>query len=91
MIEMKTVKEDDIYEEAKDIKKNTHLSEIFGRIKNNVEEANIIFNVENYQHKDNYLLIAKYHRVIGKEISHCLILLNKLDFSTNPQKRYRKI
>ena len=84
--EMKTVEEDDIYEEAKDIQKNTYLSEIFGRIKNYVEEAIIIFNVENYQHKDNYQLIAKYHRVIGKEISHCLILLNKLDLSTNPEE-----
>ena len=84
MIEMKTLGEDEIVKEVK-IEKNTYLSEIFGRIKNYIEEAIIIFNVENYQHKDNYELIAKFHIVIEKEISNCLILLNKIDLSTNPE------
>ena len=85
-IDLKTFEEDDIYYETKNIEKNTYLSEIFGRIKNFIEEAIIIFNVENYQHKDNYELIAKFHRVIGKGISNCLILLNKIDLSTNPEE-----
>ena len=80
------MKEDEIYYQTKDIEKNTYLSEIFGRIKNYIDEGIIIFNVENYQHKDNYELIAKFHKVIGKEISDFLILLNKIDLSTNPQE-----
>ena len=80
------MKEDQIYYQTKDIEKNTYLSEIFGRIKNYIDEGIIIFNVENYQHKDNYELIAKFHKVIGKEISDFLILLNKIDLSTNPQE-----
>ena len=77
--------EDDIYYETH-IKKNTYLCEIFGIIKYYIDEAIIIFNVQNYQIRDNYELIAKFHRVIEKELSNCLILLNKLDLSTNPEQ-----
>ena len=80
-----TNQEDDIYYNIKDIEKNTYLREIFERIKNYINEGIIIFNVENYQHVDNYELIAKFHRVIQKDISNYLVLLNKIDLSTNPQ------
>ena len=83
MIENKTVEEDDIYYEINNVK-NTH--PIFGRIKNYIEEAIIIFNVESYLSRSNHELIAKFHGVIGKEISNGLLLLNKMDLSTNPQE-----
>ena len=90
MIEMQTFGEDEICEKV-NVEKNTYLSEIFGRIKHYIDEAIIIFNIENYEHKDNYELIAKFHKVIEKEISNCLILLNKIDLSANPGSDIEKL
>ena len=79
--------EDEIFNSIKDDDdKKTYLSEIFKIIKNYIDGAIIILSVDNYQSKDNYLLIAKLHKVIQKPISNFLIILNKMDLSENPAK-----
>ena len=82
--------EDDIFYKTKDIKKNTYLSEIFEIIKNDIDGAIIIFSIEDYYFEDNFELIAKLHRVINKEISNFLVILNKMDLSENPDKDIEK-
>ena len=82
--------EDDLFQKTKDIEKNTYLSEIFGIIKNYIDGAIIIFSVENYYFDDNFDLIAKLHRVIEKEITNFLVILNKIDLSTNPEEDIEK-
>ena len=79
--------EDEIFNSIKDDnEKKTYLTEIFKIIKNFIEGAIIILSVDKYQSKDNYLLIAKLHKVIQKPISNFLIILNKIDLSENPAK-----
>ena len=82
--------EDDIFYKTKDIQKNTYLSEIFEIIKNDIDGAIIIFSIEDYYFEDNFELIAKLHRVINKEISNFLVILNKMDLSENPDKDIEK-
>ena len=92
MVEMQTYGEDDIYYEVEeDIEENSYLSEIFRRIKNFINEGIIIFNVENYEHKDNYDLIAKFRKVTKKDISNYLVLLNKMDLSEKPESDIEKL
>ena len=45
----------------------------------------IVFSVENYQHAENYRIIAKLQKVINKPIQKFLILLNKIDKSENKE------
>ena len=82
--------EDDIFYKTKDIQKNTYLSEIFEIIKNDIDGAIIIFSIEDYYFEDNFELIAKLHRVINKQISNFLVILNKMDLSENPDKDIEK-
>ena len=77
--------EDDIFNNIKnETEDKTYLTEIFKIIKNYIDGAIIILSVDNYKSKDNYLIIAKLHKVIQKEIQNCLIILNKIDLSENP-------
>ena len=62
------------------------MSEIFDIIKNYIDGAIIIFSIENYYFKDNYELIAKLYKVINKKITNFLVLLNKMDLSTDHEK-----
>ena len=75
-------KEDDIYYNIT-IEENTYLSEIFKIIKNYIDGAIIILNIQNYYFDINFKLIAKLHKVIEKEINNFLIILNKVDLSEN--------
>ena len=75
-------KEDDIYYNVK-IEENTYLSEIFKIIKKYIDGAIIIMSIQNYFFDSNFELIAKLHKVIEKDISNFLIILNKTDLSTN--------
>ena len=77
--------EDEIYEEIKGKEEKTYLTEIFRIIKNNIDGGIIILSVENYFLKQNFKIIAKLHKVLGKEITNFLVLLNKIDLSVNPQ------
>ena len=60
-----------------------YLTEIFKIIKNKMNNGIIVFSVDNYQHAENYRIIAKLQKVINKPIQNFLILLNKIDKSEN--------
>jgi hypothetical protein len=45
----------------------------------------IVFSVDNYQHAENYRIIAKLQKVINKPIENFLILFNKIDKSENKE------
>ena len=82
--------EDDIYYNTNNIEKNTYLSEIFGIIKDYIDGAIIIFSIDNYYFEDNFELIAKLYKVINKKITNFLVLLNKMDRSTDRDKDIKK-
>ena len=62
-----------------------YLTEIFKIIKNKMNNGIIVFSVDNYQHTENYRIIAKLQKVINKPIQNFLILLNKIDKSENKE------
>ena len=83
--------EDDIYYRASIVENiNTYLTEIFRIIKNYIEGGIIIMSVENYYFEENFELIAKLYRVIQKDISKFLVVLNKMDLSKNPKEDIEK-
>ena len=86
------IKEEDeiFYMEKNAIKENTYISEIFRLIKNYIDGLIIILNVENYFYEANFDLIAKLHKVIRRPIKNCLVLLNKIDLSQNPEDDIQK-
>ena len=77
--------EDEIYYKT-EINNKTYLTEIFKIIKNYINGAIIILSVENYYFEENFEMIAKLHKVIKNDITNCLVLLNKMDLSTNSEK-----
>ena len=64
-------------------KEKNYLTEIFRIIKNKMNNGIIVFSIDNYQHVENYRIIAKLHKVINKPIENFLIFLNKIDKSEN--------
>ena len=83
--------EDDIYYKTGDIKNKTYLKEIFQIIRNYIDRAIIILSVENYYYEENFILITQLHKVIKKEITNFLIILNKMDLSSNPENDIKKL
>ncbi len=77
--------EDDIYKKLDKNEKNTYLTEIFKIIKNRINGGIIILNQQNYFMEENFKIIAKLHKVLGKEITDFLVILNKIDLSINPK------
>jgi len=82
-------KEDDIFYKIK-IDENTYLSEIFKIIKKYIDGAIIILSIQNFYFESNFELIAKLHKVIEKEITNFLVILNKTDLSTDLQQDINK-
>ena len=83
--------EDEIfYMGTTDVEKNTYISEIFKIIKNYIDGLIIILSVENYYFETNFELITKLHKVTGKQIKNCLVILNKIDRTDNPDDVIRK-
>ena len=76
--------EDELYYNMNIDKENTYLTEIFKIIKNNIDGAIIVLSIENFYFAENFEIIAKLHKVIQKNINNFLIVLNKLDLSSNP-------
>jgi hypothetical protein len=79
------VKEDDIFYNV-DINEKTYLTEIFSILRDYIDGAIIVLSVENFYFEDNFVLITKLRKVVGKEINNCLIILNKIDLSSDPKK-----
>jgi hypothetical protein len=69
----------------------SYLTEIFNIIKDNIEGGIIMLNVENYMNVQNYEIIAKFHQVIKKEIIDYLVILNKIDLSSNPTNDIKQL
>ena len=83
------IKEDDIFYKI-NIDENTYLSEIFKIIKKHIDGAIIILSIQNYYFESNFELIAKLHKVIEKEITNFLVILNKIDLSTDLKQDINK-
>ena len=83
------IKEDDIFYKIK-IDENTYLSEIFKIIKKYIDGAIIVLTIQNYYFETNFELIAKLHKVIEKEITNFLVILNKTDLSTDLRQDINK-
>ena len=66
-------------------KEKNYLTAIFEIIKNKMNNGIIIFNIDNYHLSENYRIIGKLQKVLGKPIENFLILLNKIDKSENIQ------
>ena len=83
--------EDEIYYKISDIEnQNTYLTEIYKIIKDYIEGGIIIMSVENYYFEENFELIAKLNKVINKDIVKFLVILNKMDLSSNPKEDIEK-
>ena len=82
--------DEDIYSKIDIEHEHTYLTEIFKIIKNSIDGAIIILSIENYQKLENFEIIAKLHKIIGKEITNFLIILNKMDLSLNPKNDIQK-
>ena len=83
--------EDDIYYKISGFKnESTYLTEIYKIIKDYIEGGIIIASVENYYFEENFELIAKLYDVIQKDIVNFLVILNKMDLSTNPNEDIEK-
>ena len=76
-------KEDDIFYNIDIKKESTYITEIYKRIKDCIDGAIIVLSIENYNFVENIEIIAKLHKVIEKPIQNFLIILNKIDLSTD--------
>ena len=85
----KKEKEDDIFYKIK-IDENSYLSEIFKIIKKYIDGAIIVLSIQNYYFESNFELIAKLHKVIEKEITNFLVILNKTDLSSDLKQDINK-
>ena len=81
----KTDDEDDIFYDLDIENESTYITEIYKRIKDHIHGAIIVLSIENYYFEINIEIIAKLHKVIEKKITNFLIILNKMDLSTNPK------
>ena len=81
--------EDDLYYNI-EIEKNSYIYEIFNIIKDYIDGAIIILNVEKFYFKQNFEMIAILHKIIKKKIKNFLIILNKMDLSQNPKEDIAK-
>ena len=83
-IKKSTEDEDELFYNMNIEKENTYLTEIFKIIKDYIDGAIIVLSTENFYFVENFEIIAKLHKVIQKNIDNFLVVLNKLDLSTNP-------
>ena len=82
--------QDDIYYEIDIENEKTYLTEIFKIIKNYIEGIIIVLSIENFYHEENFEIITKLAKVIKKDISNSLIILNKIDLSQDPDNDIEK-
>ena len=75
--------EDDIFYDMNIDEESTYITEIYKRIKDHIDGAIIVLSIENYNFTQNIEIIAKLHKIIEKKIKNFLIILNKIDLSTN--------
>ena len=81
--------EDDLYYNVK-VDDKSYIYEIFSIIKDYIDGGIIILNQEKYYFKENFELIALFHKITKKKITDFLIILNKIDLSENPENDIEK-
>lgn len=82
--------EDEIFYSI-DIKdESSYITEIYKRIKDYIDGAIIVLSIDNYYFNQNIEIIAKLHKDIQKRIKNFLIILNKMDLSTDPKSDIEK-
>ena len=59
----------------------TYLTEIFEILRQNIDGIILVLSQENYNFNKNFEIIKKLHKVIQKDITNSLIILNKIDLS----------
>ena len=77
--------EDELYYNMNIDKENTYLTEIFKIIRNDIDGGILVLSIENFYFVENFEIIAKLHKVLQKNINNFLVVLNKLDLSSNPK------
>ena len=75
--------QDDLYYKIDVKNEKTYTTEVFKRIKNYIDGAIIVLSIENYYFIENFEIIIKLYKIINKEFHNFLIILNKIDLSTN--------
>ena len=81
--------QDDIYNKV-NINETTYLTQIFKILKDYIEGIIIVLSQDNYYFEDNFEIITKLYKVIKKDITNSLIILNKMDLSKSPEKDIEK-
>ena len=77
--------EDELYYNMNIEKENSYLTEIFKIIRNYIDGGILVLSIENFYFVENFEIIAKLHKVLQKNINNFLVVLNKLDLSSNPK------
>ena len=75
--------QDDLYYKIDVKNEKTYTTEVFKRIKNYIDGAIIVLSIENFYFIENFEIIIKLYKIINKEFHNFLIILNKIDLSTN--------
>ena len=76
--------QDDLYYQVDIEKDKTYLTEIFKIIKNYIDGIILVLSQDKFYLDDNFEIIAKLSKVIQKEINNSLVILNKMDLSSDP-------
>ena len=81
--------QDDIYNKV-NINETSYLTQIFKILKNYIEGIIIVLSQDNFYFEDNFEIITKLYKVIQKDITNSLIILNKMDLSKSPENDIEK-
>jgi hypothetical protein len=76
--------EDDLYYKIDVEEEKSYTTEVFKRIKNYIDGAIFVLSVQNFHLIENFEIIIKLYKTINKEFHNFLIILNKIDLSSNP-------
>ncbi len=69
----------------------SYLTEIFKILRNHIKTGIFIFSIDKYHLAENYQIVGKLKLVLDKPIENFLILLNKMDISTNIEEDIRSL
>ena len=68
-----------------------YLTQIFKILKNYMKNGIFIFSIDKYLLAENYQIIGKLKLILDKPIENFLILLNKMDISTNIEEDIKSL
>ena len=82
--------EDDIYYKTNIENETSYLTEIYKILRNYIDGIIIVLAQDNYYFEENFEIITKLYKVINRDITNSLIILNKMDLSSNPDEDIEK-